>query len=476
MADREQARSALTKRSMNTTIELPILMNIIAINVAGSALSNVILYRTCLHSLNHTHEECKPFLSPIKSNATQWLEKDVQAYAAFVITVKTVLEYIGPAILSLFLGVWSDTYGRKPLLVWPIFGLSITSLLHVVYSVTDALGPWWFIATVVPFSFSGGFVVLFTGAYCYVSDISTPENTSLRMTILDATTVLGSFFGSLISSYLILAFGNVNLLLLAASFNVLAYAFTHICIVESLVGALQGGVTRVLDLLLVKEMIGECFKKRPNFGRAQIILITLVKFLSIVMMCGTGMLEYLFTRNVLNWDLQEYTVYSSVSTLVAFFGGFLGIIVVQKLFRMGDIMFSIVAILTSAGEYFIKMNAKNAFDMYISCFVSMFKNLSGPLTRSYMTKLLPLEDIAKVFAFMCTVESLAPIITPVVYNSLYSVTVSSFPGSIYLLSAMLATFSAILLAVVFGFSWKNSSLPTYERIINAQSQEDIAGA
>lgn len=89
----------------------------------GSAINNIVFYRTCVYSLNHTIDECKDFLSPIRSNSTKMLENDVQKYATFVFTVKSVMESFAPAVLSLFLGVWSDTYGRKPLIVWPIFGM-----------------------------------------------------------------------------------------------------------------------------------------------------------------------------------------------------------------------------------------------------------------------------------------------------------------------------------------------------------------
>lgn len=80
------------------------------------------MYRTCVHALNYTEYECKPYLSPIKSNETANIEEEVQRYSTYVSTVKIVLEYLFPAFLSLFLGVWSDTYGRKPLIVWPLFG------------------------------------------------------------------------------------------------------------------------------------------------------------------------------------------------------------------------------------------------------------------------------------------------------------------------------------------------------------------
>lgn len=88
----------------------------------GAAISNIILYRTCVHSLDHTQAECKFFLSPEKTNGSSILETEVQKYATFITTVKMILESVGPAILSFFLGVWSDTHGRKPLVVWPLLG------------------------------------------------------------------------------------------------------------------------------------------------------------------------------------------------------------------------------------------------------------------------------------------------------------------------------------------------------------------
>lgn len=65
------------------------------------------------------------------------------------------------------------------LFVITILGMALTSMLVVIYGLID-LNPWWLILTVVPFSLTGGYVVLFTGAYCYVSDIATTENTSFR--------------------------------------------------------------------------------------------------------------------------------------------------------------------------------------------------------------------------------------------------------------------------------------------------------
>ncbi|XP_045501793.1 proton-coupled folate transporter-like isoform X2 [Colias croceus] len=422
--------------------------------ITDAALSNIFLYRTCVHALNYTEAECRPYLSPIKNNETSHLEAEVQKYATLLITVKMILEAVVPAFLSFFLGAWSDTYGRKPLIAWTILGSSITSMLLVLYGLLDNLGPWWYIVTIIPFSITGGFRVLLTGVYCYVSDITSKENTSLRMTMIDAATTSGSVIGSLLSSYLILSIGNVYLLLLAALLNVFAYGFTKFFIKESLNGSIQGGFTRVLDLLHVKDMFRESFKRRPNNGRMQIILIAMAQFLLMSIMYGIMPLEYLFTRQQLQWSLQDYTIYSAVSTSISFVGGFLGVMVVQKLLRLGDISFTIFGLLTCIIEYILKILAFDWLFMYLGSLISIFKGLSSVLLRSFISKTFPRADVAKIFALICAFESFAPLAVPLVYNTVYAMTVATLPGAIYILSIVFVTASIIMLGFVQYFHWR----------------------
>lgn len=76
--------------------------------------------------------------------------------------------------------------------------------------------------------------------------------------------------------------------------------------------------------------------------------------------------------------------------------------------------------------------------------ISLFRGLSSPLIRSYLTKTLPVEDIAKVFAFMCALEGMCPLLATALYNTLYAGTISVFPGAVYILSASICGVSFIL--------------------------------
>ncbi|KAJ0174070.1 hypothetical protein K1T71_010216 [Dendrolimus kikuchii] len=449
--------SEIPGKPFSLTVEFPLFLNMLSFGLAGAAISNLILYRTCVHSLNHTESECSVFLSLKKNNETQHLENEVQQYATMVNTVKSVIESLAPALLSMFLGVWSDTYGRKPLIVWPLFGIAITGMLTVVYSMMNNLGPWWYILTVVPYSLTGGFTLLFTGAYCYMSDSTTKEKRSLRMTILEASVSVGSVIGSLLSSYVLKAVGQVYLLLIMTTLNVFAYAFANVCLKESVTGAVQGGLNSVLDWLLVKEMTRECFKKRPNHGRAQILLLTFANSLTIFILYGLISLEYLYTREKLHWSIKNYTIFSAVNTMISFIGGFFGIMVVQRFLHVGDLTFVNIAFLSTIAEYVIKALAVESWHMYLAGGVAVFKGLSSPLIRSLLTKILPLEDIAKVFALMSAVEALCPLLSPVMYNSLYEFTIGTFPGAIYFLSAAISVLCVIFVGFVQYYRWNVSS-------------------
>ncbi|XP_050681457.1 uncharacterized protein LOC126976873 isoform X2 [Leptidea sinapis] len=269
-----------------------------------------------------------------------------------------------------------------------------------------------------------------------------------KMTMIDATISSGTVIGSILSSYLILYLGNVNTLLICVTLIVTAYVITRLCIEESLTGALQGGASKVLDLLLVKDMFRESFKKRPNYGRTLILLIAMIKMLLIIINFGLGSLEYLFTRQKLNWSLQHYTTYSAVTTTISFFGSFFGVMIVQKLLRIGDIQFTIIAVMSTIGEYIVKTCAVAGWYMYLGAVVSVFRGLPGPLTRSFLSKILPVQDIAKIFALLCVFEGSAPVLSPLIYNSLYSATVARMPAAIYLLSIGLAGASVVMLGFV----------------------------
>ncbi|KAG7301503.1 hypothetical protein JYU34_014470 [Plutella xylostella] len=463
--DRINTISELPGRPFRLTMEVPLFTIMLAFALSGSVISNVVLYRICVHSLHHSEDECRPFLAPVKSNTSRQLEEEVQKYSTTVSLVRTLVESTGPAVLSLFIGVWSDTYGRKPLVVWPLFGSALSAMLNVVFALAEGFGPWWYVLTAVPFSLTGGYTALFTGAFTYISDITTNENRSLRMTVLEAVFSAGSLIGSLASSYVINLVGNLVVLLINAALIVVAYVFTAVFVTESLNGALPGNLMTLLDIRLVKEMIDTCFKQRPNRGRAQLLLLTLTNSFSIFVLYGLMSLSYIYTREKLHWAVKEYSIYSAANTLINVIGAVAGV-KFGKMIGLGDLPLAILGHLSAVGDLLVVAFAVTSWQMYMGAGIAMFKGMAAPLVRSFITKVMPLEDIAKAFALLCAFEAICPLISSVVYNSLYRYTIVSFPGAIYVFSAFILFVCAVMLAVVQYFTVKGST--PYQRV-----EEDV---
>jgi MFS transporter, PCFT/HCP family, solute carrier family 46, member 3 len=111
--------------------------------------------------------------------------------------------HVIPIILALFLGAWSDKRGRKIPLILGLIGKLYYSLMIVV----NANNPDWSLEMIIytaqiPSAFTGADIAIFACAFAYISDVSTVEDRTIRITILDvcylATIPIGVALGELI--------------------------------------------------------------------------------------------------------------------------------------------------------------------------------------------------------------------------------------------------------------------------------------
>lgn len=72
--------------------------------------------------MGHSRTECSSVISSHGDNTTIILEENLQSQATNIIMCKSVIEGIFPAIISIYLGPWSDLNGRKPLIFSSLLG------------------------------------------------------------------------------------------------------------------------------------------------------------------------------------------------------------------------------------------------------------------------------------------------------------------------------------------------------------------
>lgn len=117
-------------------------------------------------------------------------------------------------------------------------------------------------------------------------------------------------------------------------------------------------------------MASACFKKRPNYGRAILLLTVVAAVLSLFTLYGTNGLIYLYTRKQLEWTMKDFTTFSSISTAIWFVGAFVGVAFIQKWLQISDLTFTAISFLSCVAEYTVKSCARTTWVMYLGKFLA----------------------------------------------------------------------------------------------------------
>lgn len=131
-----------------------------------------------------------------------------------------------PLFFILFMGAWSDKYGRKV----PLAAVQLGHCLHAAGYLLVALAPSWppevlLLVTLLD-TLGGGAVSFLTTANAYVGDVSSEEARTSRVGLANSLWFLGGPIGTLMGTY-IYSYGGY-LSLFAASLALSALAATYV--------------------------------------------------------------------------------------------------------------------------------------------------------------------------------------------------------------------------------------------------------
>lgn len=113
---------SVTGKSAVNFVNFFFTQNLVHCYPKGTVFQNQIIYQTCTEILKLNKSECALLGTQNATNETEVIEKLVQPYAARFFMAKTIIESLLPALASLFIGPWSDKFGRKPVIVTTFVG------------------------------------------------------------------------------------------------------------------------------------------------------------------------------------------------------------------------------------------------------------------------------------------------------------------------------------------------------------------
>lgn len=96
---------------------------------------------------------------------------------------KSMIESIVTAAVSLFIGPWSDKFGRRPVMLTSTFGYFLSFLITSVmsyFSTYFLINPWYYLVTTVPVVLTGGNCTLIIAMFAYLTDVTNQQNRAVK--------------------------------------------------------------------------------------------------------------------------------------------------------------------------------------------------------------------------------------------------------------------------------------------------------
>ncbi|XP_034654994.1 uncharacterized protein LOC117892693 [Drosophila subobscura] len=218
-------------------IEPVVFMLLFSHTLSGTIQRNQVIYQTCTVIFHYNESDCKQLDSKNASAEINAIETELQPYVANLFLSRTLLESIVPAFCGLFIGSWSDHYGRKPLLIVSMIGFSASFLLMAAICELSSyyvVNPWWYILAAVPHSLLGGNCVFSVAAFCFISDITDCKTRPYRMIFMESLFFIGLTSGSLLSSFVYAATSAAATIGLSGCISTFATLFIIFFVPESL--------------------------------------------------------------------------------------------------------------------------------------------------------------------------------------------------------------------------------------------------
>lgn len=189
----------------NVTVEPIMACYIMPSVLASLAIQNLNLEKACRVNLNYSDEICTALNLRETENYTEY-EEEVQKLIANIQVWKNIVQTSIPVLLILFVGAWSDKTGRrKACILIPIIGEFLSCIGFIintyffyelpveVTALTESIFP----------AITGGWFTNFIGVFSYIGDITTTENRTYRVGLVNMFMSLGYPIGSALSGVLL---------------------------------------------------------------------------------------------------------------------------------------------------------------------------------------------------------------------------------------------------------------------------------
>ncbi|XP_030751845.1 proton-coupled folate transporter [Sitophilus oryzae] len=444
------------------TVEPSLTLYMMAFMITSVIEQSLFVYKACRVDHGYNETVCRNISQPEYSD----INKKVQITVSNFILWNNVAGHAGQIILAFFMGAWSDKRGRKLPLIIGLIG----KLYYSVMIVVNSLKPDWPVMYIVytatlPMTITGADVAIFAAAFTYLVDVSSKENRTIRVTLLEVCYLatmptgiaLGSFIYSKVNqSYTIMFIINASLLGAA-----ILYSFVRL---EWQTAANQKPLMEVKNILTdffdynhVVDTVKTLSKRRENKKR-RILLMLILMMALYTFQRDERTVTFLYCQRAFNWDVSQYSTFRTFQSALQDLGLLFGVPILSKCLGFRDSIIVMVGAFAHSCARVFYAAAIDTWIFYIGGVFAAFGPIVAPVIRSMVSKIIHISEKGKAFSVLGVADNAIPIISGVLYSKLYSLTITSHPAAIFYLTIG-SQIGVFLLVLYIHFVYKEDQAP-----------------
>ncbi|KAJ8732265.1 hypothetical protein PYW08_014995 [Mythimna loreyi] len=460
----------------NTTVEPIMACYVMPSVLASLAIQNLNLEKACRVNLNYSTEVCEALNLRQTENYT-FEEQEVQKLTASIAVWKNIIQTSVPVLLILFVGAWSDKTGkRKACIMLPIVGEFLASLGFILntYFFNLPVEVCAFTEAIFP-AITGGWFTNFIGVFSYIGDITTEENRTYRVGMVNMFMSLGYPIGSALSGVMLSWVGYYGVFTVSSSLYLFSLIYGYRYLedpkqraekkLESKKHKKKSFFREFFDIGLVMETFRVAFRKGVGNRRLRVCLLLIVVCVVFGPLHGEFTVLYLFTRYRFNWDEVQYSMWSTYCIVTNLLGTFFSISLFSNYLKLDDTLLGIISSSSKIVAAFAYAFARNDLEIYLAPLLEILNGTSFIAMRSIATKLVDGEEFGKVNSLFGLAEATMPLLYGPLYSRVYMATLNILPGAVFLLGATM-TMPAI---AIFGWLYFEHKK---DRLRNEAMKED----
>lgn len=388
-------------------------------------------------------------------------ENAVQTKVSELNMALSMLSALPSIVLALFIGPWSDKNGRKPLMLLPLFGFMVSTFVWIL-NVYYMEWPAKYLLVSGVYSFFGGIACLLIGMYSYLADVTSLRSRTTRIGLLDIFLFAGIPSGTFLSAYIFKYFGYYGIFLSVLVIQTLCILYIVVkikdtrgpssdyCYPDSEMDNVPTSTFRrylsIVDFHQLFDVFRVSFKKREHNFRRVIIILIFLMLLNVTIFSDGGIL-YLYARKEFKWDEQQYTKFQTCVIIVSAVGAFIVMPLLSFYWKVHDATIGILATISKVVSLVIMSLAWNGWVLFLGACSGFLSAFAAIVIRSMLSKCVNKSDLGKIYSLLASLEAAVPLFASPLFTIVYTSTLETFPGAVFLVQAAIFVVSGI------GFSY-----------------------